>query len=462
MEDDRELDQARVPVSAVLLSMVGLWTCYSVLATLRGWVIGLGYQDELLSRRLVVAMAGVAVTILLWLLLRKFDNARLGSRIAVALIASLPASLILAAVNDAVFSDIEERAAKDMEKKGGTRIQVDDAGNVLIDVPGVGSINAAAPKPPASPQAPPPPEPPMPPSAMVTPDIPDIPPEPDEPAAEPPEPPASGNSEKGGAVTIETESPGQVLWKQLTDVALSRYFLLLAWSALYFAMVQAQTARMAERREGEYRRAAKAAELRSLRYQVNPHFLFNTLNSLSALVLTGRTDRAEAMIQTISTFYRRSLTGDPSGDVPLSEEIELQRLYLEIETVRFPDRLRTRIDIPVDLFQAQIPGMILQPLIENSVKYAVAPSKLPVTINLVARVEDGQLVLTVEDDGTGEGISFSAKGFGIGLANVRDRLAARFGNRASFSSAGTGSGWRSVIRMPLETAGQRLGGDYGG
>jgi LytS/YehU family sensor histidine kinase len=104
-------------------------------------------------------------------------------------------------------------------------------------------------------------------------------------------------------------------------------------------------ARAAEWREGEYRRAAKAAELRSLRYQVNPHFLFNTLNSLSALVMTGRGEQAERMIQTISSFYRHSLAADPTRTCRWPTR-SLQRHYLEIEAVRFPDRLRTEFDVP--------------------------------------------------------------------------------------------------------------------
>ncbi|MEN9718616.1 MAG: hypothetical protein RIQ99_1494, partial [Pseudomonadota bacterium] len=250
------------------------------------------------------------------------------------------------------------------------------------------------------------------------------------------------------AITINKAAREDNRWRQLTDVALGRYFLLLAWAALYFALVNAEQARAAERREGEYRRAAKAAELRSLRYQVNPHFLFNTLNSLSALVLTGKAAAAEQMIQTLSNFYRRSLAGDPTGDVSLEQEIALQQLYLEIETVRFPRRLKVRVDLPAALAEARVPGMILQPLVENSVKYAVAPLARAVTITIVAAEHHDWLVLEVCDDGPG--ISEPAgSGFGIGLANVRDRLAARYGNGASLESgpAATG-GWRTVVRIP--------------
>ncbi|MDE2412076.1 MAG: histidine kinase, partial [Sphingomonadales bacterium] len=251
------------------------------------------------------------------------------------------------------------------------------------------------------------------------------------------------------AITINAEIREGIRWRQLVDIALGRYFLLLAWAGLYFALVNAEQARAAERREGEYRRAAKAAELRSLRYQVNPHFLFNTLNSLSALVMTGKGDAAERMIQSLSGFYRRSLAGDPSADHSLEQEVEQQKLYLEIEAVRFPERLRVTIDLADALAEARVPGMILQPLVENAVRYGVAPVARPVAVRIAARSEPGVLVIEVSDDGPGG--SDGAGGFGIGLANVRDRLAARHGAEASLAAGPRpGGGWLAVIRLPLQ------------
>lgn len=245
--------------------------------------------------------------------------------------------------------------------------------------------------------------------------------------------------------TVENEG----LWRQLTDVALGRYFLLIAWAALYLALGNGEQLRAAEYREGQYARAAKAAELRSLRYQVNPHFLFNTLNSLSALVMVGRTEQAERMIQSISRFYRHSLAGDPTSDMPLEDEIALQRHYLEIEAVRFPERLRCEFDIPDDLMTACVPGMILQPLVENSIKYAVSTTIRPVTIRITAREAGGFLVLTVADDGPGEG--FANGGTGIGIANVKSRLAARFGEEVAKVESGPlpAGGYATVLTMPV-------------
>jgi outer membrane biosynthesis protein TonB len=260
-------------------------------------------------------------------------------------------------------------------------------------------------------------------------------------------PSASASAEPYEFAIVRNAMHEEGLWRQLTDVALGRYFLLIAWAALYLALGNGEMARAAEWREGEYRRAAKAAELRSLRYQVNPHFLFNTLNSLSALVMTGRGEQAERMIQTISSFYRHSLAADPTSDVPLADEIALQRHYLEIEAVRFPDRLRTEFDVPENLAQACVPGMILQPLVENSIKYAVSATTRPVTIRISAREADGLLVLTVADDGPGK--ASGNGGTGIGLANVRNRLAARFGDFAHVDSGPLpAGGYATVLTIP--------------
>lgn len=247
---------------------------------------------------------------------------------------------------------------------------------------------------------------------------------------------------------IQKSVEDEGLWRQLTDVALGRYFLLLAWAALYLALGNAAQVQAAERREGEFKRAAKAAELRSLRYQVNPHFLFNTLNSLSALVMSGRSETAERMIQTMSNFYRHSLASDPTADMPLADEIELQRHYLEIEGVRFPERLRAEFDVPAALSSACVPGMILQPLVENSVKYAVSATSRPVTIRISAREAGDKLVLTVSDDGPGK--PEGPGGTGIGLANVRDRLAARFGGEASVESGPLpAGGYSTTLILPV-------------
>ncbi|HLZ78140.1 MAG TPA: histidine kinase, partial [Sphingomonas sp.] len=239
--------------------------------------------------------------------------------------------------------------------------------------------------------------------------------------------------------------------QSIADTSVNGYFFFVAWAALYLALCYAAEVGALERRTAKLRAATQAAELRALRYQVNPHFLFNTLNSLSSLVLTGKRDEAERMIINLSTFFRTSLTGDPSDDVPLSEEIFLQRLYLDIETVRFPERLVVDIDVPETLRDACVPGLILQPLVENAVKYGVSRAKRPVTIRIRATEQSAGLALVVEDDGNPAPImNGHDAGTGVGLQNVRDRLIARFGDAGDCRwSTKPGGGFAVTLTMPL-------------
>ncbi|EIZ78408.1 sensor histidine kinase [Novosphingobium sp. Rr 2-17] len=433
----------RVPARLVLLSLAALWACYFVVASLRGMFQGFDMDWPILSRRLTICILSMLLMAAVLPLLQMVERKSGGVRLAVVLIGALPLSLALSVVNDVVFADIDMTHAyggaqdKAAIKAGNVRISRDEAGNILVDLP----------KPPT---APPPPD-----EAQD-----------DNDAAAPPKQPTPtaptvSTTHKGSAITIHTsEAMGQSSsrWSTIADNAFGRYFLVLAWAALYFALAKAEEARAAERREGEYRRAAEAAELRSLRYQVNPHFLFNTLNSLSALVMTGRQDDAEEMLQTLSTFYRRTLSGDPSNDMRLEDEIELQTLYFAIEAVRFPSRLLTKIDLDPALAGAMVPGMILQPLVENSVKYAVAATRDPVTVTIAAHRERGldgdKLVLSVSDDGPGaerKEIDHKTEGFGIGLSNVRDRLRARYGEDATMiAGKRPEGGFATVLRIPLE------------
>ena len=181
--------------------------------------------------------------------------------------------------------------------------------------------------------------------------------------------------------------------------SLSWYFLFAAWAAFYVAMSYARQLRAADRHAAMLAREAQEAQLRALRYQINPHFLFNTLNSLSSLILSQKTDVAERMLMNLSTFFRATLSADPTADVPLEEEIKLQRLYLDIEQIRFPDRLTVEVDVPEALQSARVPVLILQPIVENAVKYGVAKSRKPVTVRITAYEEAGRLHIKVKDDG---------------------------------------------------------------
>ncbi|HLG87282.1 MAG TPA: histidine kinase [Alphaproteobacteria bacterium] len=237
-------------------------------------------------------------------------------------------------------------------------------------------------------------------------------------------------------------------WEIILETAVSWYFFVVAWAILYIALSYAAKVRYAERNAARYRAEAQVAQLRALRYQINPHFLFNTLNSLSTLILRHRNEEAERMIMNLATFFRTSLTADPADDVLLGEEIRMQRLYLDIEEARFPDRLTVVIDVPPDLENVYVPGLILQPAVENAIKHGVARSMTPVTLVIRARLVDHDLLLTVEDDGNAVGEA--PPGQGVGLRNVRDRLTARFDGAAACSYGPTETGGFKVeIRVPL-------------
>ena len=243
------------------------------------------------------------------------------------------------------------------------------------------------------------------------------------------------------------------------DAATVWLFFFLAWSAFYLAnLAQAETL-TAQRRVADAEGAAQAAQVRALRYQVNPHFLFNTLNSLSSLVMTGRTDRAEAMLLALSTFFRTSLSLDPGANVTLAEEIDLQRLYLDIEKARFPDRLHVQIDVPDELAKARLPALLLQPIVENAIKYGVSNSRKAVLLRIEARrVEGDRMLLEIsnklKNGGREELPAATHEGTGVGLSNVCQRLEARFGSRA-YCRFGpmTGGGYKVSITVPVELDG---------
>ena len=253
----------------------------------------------------------------------------------------------------------------------------------------------------------------------------------------------------GKTVEDLKERLGLSFWQEIADISVTHYFFLIAWGSLYVAIGYAREVREAERKTSRFAQAAQDAELRSLRYQVNPHFLFNTLNSLSSLVITGKPKEAEAMIQNLSNFYRTSLSSDPLEDVTIEDEVDLQRLYLEIEAIRYPKRLRTHIDISPELMKQHVPALILQPLVENAIKYGVSRTTRPVTITIDAKIAGENMVLSVTDDG--EAIDDKpVGGNGIGLANVRDRLEARYKSAATLDVHPVdGGGFIATMILPL-------------
>ena len=239
--------------------------------------------------------------------------------------------------------------------------------------------------------------------------------------------------------------------------------LLGAWSALYYAInfflqVEEQNDRL-ERLEAQ----ATSAQLAMLRYQLNPHFLFNTLNSISTLVLLKQTEPANAMLIRLSGFLRHTLVTQPGARVTIAQEVETLQLYLEIERMRFEERLRTEFRIDPAAANALIPSMLLQPLIENAIKYGVSAQEEGARITLAAQVLGPVLRVTVSD--TGPGLQGSRRtdiidnsptagktvSTGVGLANIRDRLAQAYGEDHRFAiETPPGGGFTVVIEIPYE------------
>jgi two-component system, LytTR family, sensor kinase len=208
--------------------------------------------------------------------------------------------------------------------------------------------------------------------------------------------------------------------------ALYHLYVLTSWAGLYFGInyylaVQSQRARLLV-----LTAQTQAAQLKMLRYQLNPHFLFNTLNSISTLVLLKDTERANAMLTRLSAFLRYTLANDAVTTVPLVKEIETLKLYLDIERLRFEDRLRVHFHIDPLAQSVEIPSLLLQPLVENAIKYGVAPKEEGADITVRAQVENGRMTLEVADTGPGlEGTS--TKPGSIGLPNTRQRLQQVYG-----------------------------------
>jgi hypothetical protein len=203
-----------------------------------------------------------------------------------------------------------------------------------------------------------------------------------------------------------------------------------AISALLLAGAYSDELRERERRLAEWQGLAHAAQMRALRYQLNPHFMFNTLNSIASLIASGQAAPAEQMVENLSDFLRAGLALDPAEDLTLERELELQSLYLAIEAIRFADRLQVEMDLPDALRDVRVPSLILQPLVENAVKHGVARSDEPVAVAIVARQEGERLILTVRNGV--HGAPCKAGGTGIGLINAVRRLELRYGEECDF------------------------------
>jgi hypothetical protein len=377
-------------------SILGFWFFYFVTLMLRAVLVGHG-AGELLSRRSSGIVIGIVLTFGLYAALRIFAaNGGLKRMIIVAAIAAIPASFLFSVFNVYAFI-YEPLVSRTVSERGrdGSTISRSPTGEFRVQRQG-----------------------------------------------------------EQQAITVQMPAMRDLLRQrapqEIANGAVTWYFFFAAWASFYVAMSAAGQLVRAERRASEFERAAQSAQLRALRYQVNPHFLFNTLNSLSSLIMSRREEEAERMILSLSNFFRSSLAVDPTSDVSLAEEIRFQMLYLDIEKARFPSRLKVDTDIPEHLLSARLPALLLQPIIENAIKYGVARAKNAVTLTVRAREEEGRLVLVIENDGDPADQTGVDHGTGVGLANVCERLSARFGGAAQcrHGPIETG-GFRVTLTMPM-------------
>ena len=234
-------------------------------------------------------------------------------------------------------------------------------------------------------------------------------------------------------------------------------YVVLAWAALYFGIKNLR--QLQEQTQTALKATAMAhqAQLKMLRYQLNPHFLFNTLNAISTLILDQNSQTANRMVTSLAAFLRHSLDADPMQRVTLKQELDALNLYLGIEKIRFTERLRLSFEIEPETYDALLPGLLLQPLIENAIKYAVAKRVEGGAIELTARRVDDKLEIVLADDGPGspqfeQGLP---AGNGVGLRNTRERLAVLYGDRQSFAVRNRKPhGAEVVLRLPFETSGR--------
>ncbi len=238
------------------------------------------------------------------------------------------------------------------------------------------------------------------------------------------------------------------LWHEYHYWYFGSLFVFLSWTLLYFGVRYyellneerqklMQESALAEREKllrAQAESEARNAQLLMLRYQLNPHFLFNTLNAVNALVQLRDTERAGRMIQLLSDFFRHTLRQADVQNVSLEQELESLMLYLNIEKTRFQDRLQLEFDIEPTARGALVPGLILQPIVENAMKYAIAPNEEGGTVSVSARVRDDQLQLEVADTGPGLRTGAGDDSPGIGLRNTAERLRTRYAERFSLQA----------------------------
>lgn len=252
------------------------------------------------------------------------------------------------------------------------------------------------------------------------------------------------------------------LWADFGGWYFGAIFIFLCWTGLHYVVhyhqllgEEHQKLVEASARSLQAESLAREAQLKMLRYQLNPHFLFNTLNAVAALVRLGDAARSQTMISRLSTFLRYSLDSEPLELVPLATEMKMLELYLDIEKTRFDERLHIHFDISEDARNALVPSLFLQPLAENSIKYAIAPNEEGGALRIAAGVENGALQIEVNDSGPGIDAEDWLNGRGLGLKNTRERLQALYPDQYTLECGRPGENMVLRIGIPYQPATER-------
>ena len=240
----------------------------------------------------------------------------------------------------------------------------------------------------------------------------------------------------------------------LFEGALISTYLLLCWSALYFGIKYYESKQQQQEAVLKAVTLAQEAQLKMLRYQLNPHFLFNTLNAISTLILDNQNRTANHAVMRLSEFLRYTLDQDPMKRVTLRQEIEALDLYLGTERLRFGERLRLEYAIEGAALDGLVPSLLLQPILENALKYAVSPREQGGTVRIEGRARGAMLEVSVIDDGPGldDGSRPTERRGGVGLRNTRERLAVLYGDNYRFAVLNSRPGLRVEMALPFETA----------
>jgi sensor histidine kinase YesM len=271
------------------------------------------------------------------------------------------------------------------------------------------------------------------------------------------------------------------LWSDFGGWLFPSLFVFFTWAALYHGIKYYQfverehelavRAESAQRQEALRRANAEAeareAQMQLLRYQLNPHFLFNTLNSVSSLVTAGRANDANTMLLNLSTFLRFTLESERMTETSLRDELSAVELYIDIEKIRFSDRLDVKLEIDPGTLECACPSLLLQPIVENAIKHAIAESEHGGTVQITASRTEDALQILIDDTGAGpanpgEGdhtINPRTKGVGIGLQNTAERLRTLYGQAGVVRSlASPLGGMRVEILLPTDTRRVSVGG----